>query len=385
MGERSDFSAEQRKAKRRRRFRQTIIGLLVAAAATTLYAWRLDIASHGVGDALTDLFSYVFDRTGYPVPLESEPTLLLSVGSRPTVLTAHSLRSYNRAGKLVLSDRLIEENTLAVAAGKYLLTYARGGYELEVRTGDIVLFHETTERPIYAATISESGAVAVATGATGDRSQVTVYDTKFQEQFVWASANRMIHALSLDASGKQLAVGGISFPNGVLESVTHVFSLVTGAELAQLPLTDEMLVSVSMQSDGAVLMVTDRGAHAMTAKGEKFYTYSFSDAPLSAMCWGKNGELWLALGDFTANHRLHLVRLDDRVKLLAETDYDKEILALHPAGSGVVGFLGERVIPFDARFSPGKTVETPAALAMTVVDQTLYYATAEALCRTDLR
>lgn len=41
------------------------------------------------------------------------------------------------------------KNAIAVSAGRYLLTYLRGGYELWLRSGETVLFYQRFDRPIY--------------------------------------------------------------------------------------------------------------------------------------------------------------------------------------------------------------------------------------------
>lgn len=91
-----------------------------------------------------------------------------------------------------------------------------------------MLFYQRFDRPIYTAALAPNGAVAVSTTAVGDQAQVTVYDSSFEECFVWMSSGRIIHSLALNDEATGLAVGGVEFSGGVLSSFFSVFEISEG-------------------------------------------------------------------------------------------------------------------------------------------------------------
>ena len=184
---------------------------------------RFEIASQGIGVLLSDFAATIVDNTGYPIPIESQPLQLTAVGKRSALITESTLTVCNTAGNRVIEERMEGKNAIAVSAGRYLLTYLRGGYELWLRSGETVLFYQRFDRPIYTAALAPNGAVAVSTTAVGDQAQVTVYDSSFEECFVWMSSGRIIHSLALNDEATGLAVGGVEFSGGVLSSFFSVF------------------------------------------------------------------------------------------------------------------------------------------------------------------
>ena len=141
---------------------------------------RFEIASQGIGVLLSDFAATIVDNTGYPIPIESQPLQLTAVGKRSALITESTLTVCNTAGNRVIEERMEGKNAIAVSAGRYLLTYLRGGYELWLRSGETVLFYQRFDRPIYTAALAPNGAVAVSTTAVGDQAQVTVYDSSFE-------------------------------------------------------------------------------------------------------------------------------------------------------------------------------------------------------------
>lgn len=189
---------------------------------------RFEIASQGIGVLLSDFAATIVDNTGYPIPIESQPLQLTAVGKRSALITESTLTVCNTAGNRVIEERMEGKNAIAVSAGRYLLTYLRGGYELWLRSGETVLFYQRFDRPIYTAALAPNGAVAVSTTAVGDQAQVTVYDSSFEECFVWMSSGRIIHSLALNDEATGLAVGGVEFSGGVLSSFFSVFEISEG-------------------------------------------------------------------------------------------------------------------------------------------------------------
>lgn len=357
------------------------------ALGILLYAMRLDIASQGIGVVLSDFVASVIDNTGYPIAIESEPVQLTASGKRAVLVTENALMVCNSAGHTVIEERLEGQNAIAVSAGRYLLCYLRGGYELWLRSGETVLFHQRFDQPIYTAALAANGAVAVSIGAVGDQSQVIVYDSSFEECLVWMSSGRAIHALALNDAGTSLAVGGVEYAGGVLSSAYSVFDIAdaTAQPRCEVILEDELLLSMALPGDGNALVITDRAAHSIAANGSRRGTYSYEGKPLAAFALDRERGALLALGDYESSHRLDLVRLDLQGRETAAGECDQRVLSLHFSGEEALAFVGERALRYTAALQRRGSVETPEALYCAVVGGQLYYATMDRLDRAPIR
>lgn len=109
----------------------------------------------------------------------------------------------------------------------------------------------------------------VSTTAVGDQAQVTVYDSSFEECFVWMSSGRIIHSLALNDEATGLAVGGVEFSGGVLSSFFSVFEISEGTARArcEVLLEGELLLSMALRENDMTTVVTDRRCTASQQMG----------------------------------------------------------------------------------------------------------------------
>lgn len=385
MGKATDFEKERRKYAFRKTLRRLFAVALITVVAVVIYALRFDIASQGFGVMLSDTLAMLFDQTGYPVDIASEPLQLTSVGRRAVLVTENAVSVYNQAGKQVIDERTTGKNTLAVSAGRYLLTYVRGGYTLEVRSGETVMFSHKFDYPIYNATIAPTGACAVSTAALGDQSQVIVYDSNYTQQFMWVSAERIIYNLALDKDARYIAVGGVDLNGGALESAVTVFEISSGQERCTHVLTNELLLALIISDDIQVTVVSDRSVHRLSAVSGKENSYSLSDEHIAAFAIAPEGTVALAVGDYESAHAVRLVLLDQNAVPTAEDSFDRNIKSLHFYNGELIAFLGDRAVRFSSQLKKEAVTETPDALCVHVIGKRLYYATMQQINHAAIR
>lgn len=385
MGNTTDFEA----ARKKQNFFKTIKRLFAVTAATVLivllYAFRFDIASHGLGVLLSDSVAMLVHQSDYPIVIDSHPEQLCAVGSRAVLITENSLSVYNKAGNRVIESHTAADDIIAASAGKYLMTYKLGGYDIKIRSGDTVMFSATFEYPIYCADIAESGAFAVATGAQGAQTQVMVYDSNYNQQFWWVSAERVIHSLSLNSASEYLAVGGVQLDEGTLDSVVEVFELADGSQRALLNFNNELLLGLNLSDDGSIAAVSTEGIYAFSPAGKLRNRYEFDGEGIAAFDISRNGKIAAAIGNYSANHELRIVKLDKNGALLGETTIDRDVESVFVYGDSVLVYVGERVIRFDSEMKKAASTETPDALMVVPIKKQLYYATMQQINRTPVK
>jgi len=384
MGKTTDFEKEKRKHNRRKKLKQFFVVLLISVLAVVVYAFRVEIAVQGLGVVFSDAVAYVIDNNGFPVAIDSAPKQLAAVGRRAVIVTESSMQAYNAAGNKVVEKRTAGKNIIAVTAGKYLLNYEQGGYELEIRTGDTVLYNHRFTETIYCADIAENGAFAVATGAIGAQAQVTSFDSSYNQQFMWLSNEKIIYSLSLDDRAQFIAVGGVGLVDGEITSAITVFELQTGDQRGNIELENELLLDIMLFENGSVTAVTDKSVKSLASNGKLKGEYLFEGDEIAAFDIAENGVA-LALGNYDTLREQKIVRLDSVAKPLADCRSANKAESVFVYGNDTLVFIGERVIRFDAKLGRVASTETPEAVAVCPTDKSLYYVTADDINRVAIK
>ena len=384
MGKTTDFEKEKKKHNRRKKLKQLMTVLVISALAIVVYAFRIEIAVQGLGVIFSDAVAYVIDNNGFPVSIDSNPNQLTAVGRRAVVVTDSSMMAYNPAGNKVIEKRTSGKDIIAVTSGKYLLSYEQGGYELEIRTGDTVLYNHRFTETIYCADVAKTGAFAVATGAIGAQAQVTSFDSSYNQQFMWLSNDRMIYSLSLDDRAQHIAVGGVGLDDGEITSAISVFELQTGDQRGTAELKNELLLDIDLFENGNVTAVTDKSVKAFASNGKIKGEYSFEGDKIAAFDIAENGTA-VALGDYDALREQKIVRLDALCKPLADCRSSNKAESIFVYGDDTLVFIGERVIRFDDKLGRVASTETPEAISVYPTEKSLYYVTADDMNRVAIK
>lgn len=385
MGKTADFEKEKKKYTRIKKIKRLFAILIMAVAVVVIYAFRVELAAQGLGVFISDTVAYMINNEGFPVTIDSRPRQLVSSGNRAVLLTESSISEYNAAGNKVLEKRIAGQNVIAKSAGKYLLSYQLGGYDVEIRTGDTIIYTHRFNDAIYGADIAANGAFAVSTEVTGAQSQVESFDSNYSRQFVWLSTDRIIHCVDLDDKAQYIAVGGVGLSEGVLDSAISIFELQTGNERCSLELDDEMLLAMRLFEDGSASAITDKSTIAISSNGKLKGEFSFEGEPISAFDIAANGEMAVAIGDYDSKHEQRIIRLNASASQLGDSRSANKAESIFVYGDDTLLFVGERVIRFDSNMGRVASTETPEAVKVSPAGKYLYYATSRQIFRTAIK
>ena len=384
MSRPADFEKSRKKKVRRRALGRFLLVALVTGLAFITYTYRYEITSQGIGVLLSDRIAMMTQSSRFPAALPDEPVELLTVGSRPAVVTKSSVGVYSPVGKEKFSEHVTGESTLAQSAGNYLLTYARGGHSLSVRSGETQLFSLRTDTAILAACIARNGSVAVVTAQEGSSFCAVVYANGYEKVFEYVAGDLSVTAAALSENGSLFAVGGVFSEDGTLASRVRSFSVKSGEELLGKEMEDEMLLSLQWRKDGALTAVSDRGAWTLLSQeGERKAAF---DGQLAAFAVWPDGSVAAATGDYLTAHEVKISVYSAQMEQTASAVFSQEVRSLQPYGTAeLLVFTGERVLRCTTALERQSVMETPGALQIAASGNSLYYTTVSQLCRMTLR
>lgn len=123
------------------------------------------------------------------------------------VLTPERLRIYDAAGLQFLDREMSYNQPMVQSCKRFVLTYDRGGKQLNVFSSFACVFSTTYDGNIVAARINDAGYLSVLTRAKGYNVQLTVYDTSFREVYKrWYSEGRFASVCDVSPDGKRAFV-----------------------------------------------------------------------------------------------------------------------------------------------------------------------------------
>lgn len=138
------------------------------------------------------------------------------------IVANDKLRIYDSTGLEFFSTSAVMLNPVLQTTPKQVLVFDRGDGSLQVYNSFDQVFALELEEPIINASLNDSGALIVAHKAEGYKSQLTLYDTGFNERYKWYSAGSYLLDVDVYGNCKQFAAGGY-YPGRVAGAVRNSF------------------------------------------------------------------------------------------------------------------------------------------------------------------
>ena len=139
------------------------------------FAARVSFGLHGQALIEDGRISYLDD--------ESRQAALFKDGL--AIVANDKLKIYDSTGLEFFSTSAVMLNPVLQTTPKQVLVFDRGDGSLQVYNSFDQVFALELEEPIINASLNDSGALIVAHKAEGYKSQLTLYDTGFNERYKW--------------------------------------------------------------------------------------------------------------------------------------------------------------------------------------------------------
>lgn len=321
MGKKSEFElVRKRRAQQRFLKRASLLGLLVVAGLALYAGWdalmRIDLTTR-----IEDLVASLSPGPGYPLEQrEGRIKALQPLGGDLVVLADADLSVYNATGKETLQVQHGFRNPICRTAGDRVLTFDRGGKQLRVDSRSKPLYSLELQKNIYTAALSAEGSLAVAYASDQHQAVVTVFDRRFEEfpdvdgnkmgYWTW-STNNMVLDLAFCPKGDKLAVSSVDASAGELKSTITLLSTDKDTPDGEITFTDELVLSMSLDKNDRLHILTDRQAALYDSKGKLVDRMDFDRQTLRNFVNVDGGTMFFVLDDHGDNTQLTLWSLSD--------------------------------------------------------------------------
>ena len=381
MRRKSEFEVARRKKNLPGKLKKIMAVAAAAALVITVYMYRFEITSIGFGVLAKDAFALMFDNNGFPVDTEGTAFMLQNVGRRAVAVSETGLEVFNEAGNKVFGKRTDYRSPLISSKNGRILLFSQSGKNISLYSGEMRLLETETENPIYDADLCENGMIAYSTTEFGYQSSVHVLDQKFNEIFVWLSADSLIMNVSLDKEGKTLAACGVGFEEGQIYSSVFVFDIENGEEISSVKFKDKMTIDSIILSNGNIMTVTDKSVEVFSKEGKMISSYLFEQHTLNAYAFHGTEGICLSLGDYNSQKNTALIRLDSSGKKKKSAFISDDVMGIDYHKNDIVVFSQDKFMCYDSDLNFKSQSLIPDAVCVKVIGDYVYFTTESSLGR----
>ena len=195
----------------------------------------------------------------YPISISGGTIVNVSAnGSHYYVLTDTNIAAYSTSGKIVFDEMHGFENPIISVAGTRALLFDQGGKDLYIYNLSGKLHTLTLEDNIINASISEEGEFAVATHSKSNASVVKVYDSDFEEIYVWNSYNDIINNVLVNTDGDQLAISSFEVISGEYVSKVMIFEFDSADAVYTINYSNSLVIDIENTGDGMSIITNNK-------------------------------------------------------------------------------------------------------------------------------
>ncbi|MBQ6946872.1 MAG: hypothetical protein IJN42_02395, partial [Clostridia bacterium] len=247
-------------------------------------------------------------------------------------LTPSSLTIMDNQGTVFMTTETGFSTPELLTSARYTVAYDRGGTDLLVTNSFAVVFEKTMTEKIVYITISDENYLSVITSGGGYKNSLYVYDSSFEEVYVWHSNDRYLLNALVSPDRKTVAL--VCYNTVSEETRAELVGIKLDAEEIawSAPLTDLPLDMCYKSNNQIALLFEDR-LDFYSGKGSVGHSYAFEKNFLQAFSLERDHSLLVLsagkLGDST------LYGINNRGKESFEFEAGGRIRSMDVKGSSV--------------------------------------------------
>lgn len=182
------------------------------------------------------------------------------------IVANDKLRIYDSTGLEFFSTSAVMLNPVLQTTPKQVLVFDRGDGSLQVYNSFDQVFALELEEPIINASLNDSGALIVAHKAEGYKSQLTLYDTGFNERYKWYSAGSYLLDVDVYGNCKQFAAAGITLGESQVQCEILLFDANDTAPYKRIPIDAAFVYDIKYMNKDSLRVITDTAGTSLTPR-----------------------------------------------------------------------------------------------------------------------
>lgn len=346
-----DGEAENRAENRARKWKGYFAFLLILLAVfgiVLLAAYR-----DGTGfDVLRRYFNYgSVEHSSGEVVYDYDASVhnrFAALGDRLAVLSETKLAILDQKGGEIWAIPVNMSDPALTQGGGYAVAYDVGGTELYLmnRDGEVLHLKAEEEEPFIAATLNDSGWLAVTAERKGCKGWVSVYDAKQKLAFEFQSSRRFVTDAYITDDNRFLAAVTLGQENSVFVSNIVLYNLKQDDPIGEYNVENGLVFQIE-QKGNQLVTVSDTCLTFADVNGKIHTTYSYPEPYLQNYDLNGDGFTALLLNRYSSGSAGRLVTVDADGEELASLDVTKEVLGISAAGRYLAVLYADQLVVYN--------------------------------------
>ena len=294
-----------KKAKQKVNFKKLLrflrIPVVVFAVAVALFlSARLigNVAMSNATDSVRQIKTLVSDGNGFPYSLEGENVRKTdTIGERMLIVSdGESLVLDSKAGEL-FSYQLGNAEPKAISFNGRALVYSNGSNKVILQSKTEQLGSIEEGGAVVTAALSKNGWFATVHSVNA-HSVLTVYNSKFEKEFMWECSNERITSVSLSPNGRRVAVSASGVENADIYSRIIVFNTKDSDPLSDTKFSSTLFLRVFFTSSDTVIAAGDNKTVVINKDGTKIDELTYSENSIASLEADEKGNVAVCCSEF---------------------------------------------------------------------------------------
>lgn len=276
------------------------IVIAVVIAALFLSARLIgNVAMSNITDSLRQTKTLFSKGQGFPYSLENiDAEKIDAIGNRMLIIGEdESLVLDSKAGEL-FSFQLGNAESRVVSFNGRALIYSNGSDKVILQSKTEQLGSIEEQGAVITAALAKNGWFATTYSAESSQSVLTVYNSRFEKEFVWNCANERVAAIALSPDGRKVAVSAIGVENAEIYSRILIFNTNETDAIYDSRVSGTLLLKMYLPSDKTLVAVGDNKTLVLGADGEKIDELVYSENSVSLVETDEKGNVAVCCSEF---------------------------------------------------------------------------------------
>ena len=275
--------------------------VILAVVAALILSARLvgKVAMSNITDSLRQIKTIFSKGEGFPYEIADEDVLKIeAIGNRILILSEDSsLVLDSKAGELLRFQLSNAKSKVTTFNGRALI-YSNGSQDVIMQSKTEQLGSIKEDGAVITAAISKNGWFATVYASEGKHSVLTVYNNKFEKEFIWQCANERINAVALSPDGKSVAVSAMSVENAEIYSRFMIFNTKETEPVYDSKVSSTLFLKLYYPSKDTVVAVGDNKTLVIGKDGEKKNELLYAENSFSLSASDEKGNVAVCCSEF---------------------------------------------------------------------------------------
>ena len=246
--------------------------VILAVIAALLLSARLvgKVAMSNITDSLRQIKTIFSKGQGFPYTIgDTDVQKIEAIGNRIMIIGEEEGRVLDRKAGELYKFRLLSEKSKVITFNGRALVYSNGSQKVVMQSKTEELGSIEEDGDVITATIAKNGWFATSYSVEGSQSVLTVYNNRFEKEFVWNCSNERINAIALSPNGKSVAISAMGVENAEIYSRVIIFNTKEAKPVYDSKVKGTLFLEIYFPSKDAVVAVGDNKTLVLGTDGKK--------------------------------------------------------------------------------------------------------------------